>query len=242
MTGSASLEREWAVAARAVRAAGDAAMRFFGRVTPEIKADGSPVTEADRAAEAAALEVIRAEFPGDSVLAEESGRAPGDARRLWVVDPLDGTRQFVREWSGWGALVGFELDGRPAAGAMYLPVSRELFDGTNGRLSTRDRIEDALVCVGHLPASLRGAEALVERAGNVRAPGDCGAVGLLLQGRCDLWLERDLAHWDISALQALVERAGGRFTAYDGSAAIPARCAVAGNPALHARALELLRA
>jgi fructose-1,6-bisphosphatase/inositol monophosphatase family enzyme len=233
--------REWEIAARAAKAAGEAALRFFGRVRAEMKADGSPVTEADRAAEAAALEVIRAEFPADSVLAEESGRSEGDARRLWVVDPLDGTRQFVRGWAGWGALVGFELDGRPAAGAMYLPVTGELFDGTNGRLSDCARIEDALVCIGHLPASLRGAEALVARAGNVRAPGDCGAVGLLLQGKCDLWLERDLAHWDLSALQALVERAGGRFTAWDGGPPVPARCAVAGNPRLHALALELLQ-
>lgn len=236
----ASFEAEWKVAARAARAAGEVALRHFGRVDAERKGDGSPVTIADRAAEAAAIELVSKAFPDDAILAEESG-ATGSSRRRWVIDPLDGTRAFVRGWLSWGPLVGFEIDGRPVAGAMYLPVLDQLFDGTRAAISRVTHVEDAMVALGALPASMRGVEELCDRAWTVRAPGDCWGAALLLEGKADLWIESGLKRWDLSALQALVERAGGAFTAFDGGDALEQGCVVAGNPELHARALALIR-
>lgn len=238
--GHRNYEREWQVAAEAARAAGHVAMKYFGRVDPERKQDGSPVTAADRGAEAAAIDIIRRAFPDDAILAEESGES-GDSRRRWVVDPLDGTRPFVRGWLSWGPLIGFEVDAKPVAGAMYLPVLDQLFDGRGARMSSVTRIEDAMVALGALPWSLRGAEAICEKAWTVRAPGDCWGAALLLEGKADLWIESGLQHWDISALQALIERAGGVCTGWGGGSAIAEGRVLAGNPELHARALELIR-
>ena len=155
------LNEELELAIEAARAAGEAAMRWFrSGVDVERKADGSPVTRADREAEAAAREVIAGRFPDDGILGEESGETAGDADRRWVLDPIDGTRSFIHGVPLFGTLVALESGGDPVVGVIHLPALGETVyaargggcwwvggdgDGQPARVSDTSTIDDALV-------------------------------------------------------------------------------------------------
>src|SRR5512147_301382 len=127
------LQQPMETARRAAEAAAAAALRHFrSGVRVEHKPDRTPVTVADREAEAAALAAIRAAFPGHAVLGEESGAHGGDAESRWIVDPIDGTRGFIRGGSHWGPLVALEHRGAVVAGAMALPALGETYFGARG--------------------------------------------------------------------------------------------------------------
>jgi histidinol-phosphatase len=242
----------------AVQAASHAALRHWRRtLRVERKADRSPVTEADREAEAAVLALVRRRWPHDAVLAEESGAVPGESGRRWIVDPLDGTRGFARGGTFWGPLVAVEREGRVLAGAMALPAVGETYWAARGQGAFRDGHalwvtdrsdwEDAVLSLGELPHLLRGRSApavgtLIETAGQARCYGDLAACALLLNGRADAWLESGVAPWDLAALQVLVEEAGGRCTDFSGNPGLAAGQALAAGPTLHAHALAVLAA
>src|SRR6478609_3381964 len=149
-------------ARRAAEAAGCAALAHFrAGVAVERKPDRSPVTAADRDAEAAILEIVRAAFPAASILAEETGAHAGDPSLRWIVDPLDGTRGFTRGGSVWGPLIALEHNGEIVAGAAALPAAGELYfaargrgchrgDGAPVRLSGIDDWAEATISVGEL--------------------------------------------------------------------------------------------
>ena len=120
-------------ARRAAEAGGAAALRHFrAGVRVELKPDRTPVTVADREAEAAIVEVIRGRFPGHAILGEETGAHAGAGAR-WIVDPVDGTRGFTRGGSFWGPLVALEVGGEVVAGAMGMPALGELYWAARGR-------------------------------------------------------------------------------------------------------------
>src|SRR5512137_2639053 len=128
------LDRALATARRAVEAASAASLAHFRTgVRVEVKPDRTPVTAADRDAEAAVLATVRAAFPSHAILGEESGAHAGDAATRWVVDPIDGTRGFTRGGSFWGALVALEHEGRVVAGAMAMPALGEVYWAARGR-------------------------------------------------------------------------------------------------------------
>jgi 3'-phosphoadenosine 5'-phosphosulfate (PAPS) 3'-phosphatase len=118
-----TLGRELAAACTAARAGGLAAMRHYGSATAQLKAGGSPVTLADHAANAAILQSLRAEFPGDAILSEETTDSPErlSAERVWIVDPLDGTKEFLAQNGEFSIMVGLSVGGRAVAGAVYAP-------------------------------------------------------------------------------------------------------------------------
>ena len=239
----------------AVEAASAAALRYF-RTDLEItiKEDRSPVTQADRDAEAAILDVIGRVFPEHATLAEESGAAGAGGDR-WIVDPLDGTRGFARGGSFWGPLVAYERDGRVLAGAMALPALRETYwagrglgawrDGERLRVSSVSRWSDATLSLGELrhvlaPPFDRGVRELVEAASSTRCYGDLAGAAMLLQGKADAWIEAGVRPWDLGPLAILVEEAGGRFTDRDGNASTLGDHAVASNGLLHDHLLVAL--
>ncbi|HEX5044880.1 MAG TPA: inositol monophosphatase family protein [Candidatus Polarisedimenticolaceae bacterium] len=240
----------------AVEAASHAALRHWRRtLRVERKADRSPVTAADREAEAAVLAVVRRRWPRDAVLAEESGATAGETGRRWVVDPLDGTRGFARGGTFWGPLVAVEREGTVLAGAMALPALGETYWAARGQGTFRDghalwvtdqpAWAEAVLSLGELPHLLRdpwgpAVRTLVDTAGQARCYGDLAACALLLNGRADAWLESGVAPWDLAALQVLVEEAGGRCTDFAGKGGLTAGQALAAGPALHAHALAVL--
>jgi histidinol-phosphatase len=245
-------------ARRAVLAASHAALRHWRRtLRTSRKADQSPVTEADLEAEAAILAVVRAAFPDDAVLAEESGASAGGTGRRWLVDPLDGTRGFARGGTFWGPLVAVERDGHVLAGAMALPALGETYWAARGMGAFRDghalwvsgerSWSHAVVSLGELPHLLAGPRAtavatLIRSAAQVRCYGDLAGCAQLLSGRADAWLEAGVRPWDLGPLHVLVEEAGGRFTDFAGSAGVGSGEALAAGPALHEHALSVLTA
>jgi histidinol-phosphatase len=244
------------VARRAVEAAGEAALRHFrGELRLSLKADGSPVTQADLEAERAILREIRSAFPSHAILAEESGASDGDPASRWIVDPLDGTRGFARGGSCWGPLVALELRGEIVAGAAALPALGEIYwaarghgsfrNGARIRVSEIRRMSDATLCLGEMKPLLAaphgpGVRSLVESAAVTRCPGDVAGCAMLLSGRADVWLEAGVRPWDLAPAKILVEEAGGAFTDFGGARSISRGEAAATNGALHAEVLGAL--
>lgn len=245
-------------AREAARAGAGAALAHWRRSPAiTIKADRSPVTEADRDAEAAIEGVIRARFPDHAILGEEGGERGGPSRFRWVVDPLDGTKGFIRGGEFWGPLVACEEDGEVVAGAMVLPVRGTAWwagrglgcfrDGARVRLAPDIAWSECTVSAGELGALLTGPQGsalatLFREAASVRSFGDVGGVAMLLDGRAEVWFEAGVKLWDLAAVKILVEEAGGVFTDLEGKAAASSGSAVAGIPSLHALALARLRA
>ena len=246
-------------ARRAAEAAGRAALAHFRTgVAVERKPDRSPVTAADRDAEAAILEIVRAAFPAASILAEETGAHAGDPSLRWIVDPLDGTRGFTRGGSFWGPLIALEHNGEIVAGAAALPAAGELYfaargrgchrgDGAPVRLSGIDDWAEATISVGELPrlyetAGAAGVGALVRTAASARCYGDVAGALMVLAGRAEVWLEAGVRIWDIAPMKILFEEAGGRFTDLAGVPTVGNGHALGSNGRLHDYVLATLNA
>jgi histidinol-phosphatase len=258
MTSTIDLDRALDVAREAVAAGGSAALPWHRKeVRHSTKEDDSPVTEADRASDAAMLSVIRGAFADHDILSEESGvQGPGGCDCRWVVDPLDGTRGFLRGDEAWGPLVALEYQGRPIVAAMSLPVhgvtywaarGRGTFrDGERMRVSAVDRWQDATLVVGFLQALLRdpwgpGVLQLIRSADRVRCPGDLTGPIAVIEGRADAWIEAGVREWDLAAPRLLVEEAGGRFSDLVGGATHTLGNAVGSNGLLHGDVLAGIR-
>ncbi len=249
-------------ARRAAEAAAAAALRHFRTgVRVEVKPDRTPVTAADREAEAAALAVIRAAFPDHAVLGEESGAHAGDAAARWIVDPIDGTRGFTRGGSFWGPLVALEQGGSVVAGAMALPALGETYWAARGlgcwqrtgaaepvrlRVSGVSDWSEATLSLGEMrfvlaPPLGDRIVGLARGAASARCYGDLAGAAMVLTGRAEAWIEAGVQVWDLAPLQILVEEAGGRFTDFEGRATVAGGRCVASNGLLHAHVLATLR-
>jgi len=245
------------VALEAARRAGDEALAHFRR-DPKVtwKADKSPVSEADHAADRAILATLRAAFPDDAILTEESGEAAGPSGRRWIVDPIDGTRPFLRGLPHWSNLVALEAEGRIVVGVMHLPALGELYGAAQGlgtwrgseKLSVRTEARtpsDAFITLGQLDNAIRGLgaaafERLVDTVALARGYGDAWGPALVLSGVVDAWFEHDVAAWDIAPFPVLFEEAGATFTDWKGDAGWPTRTGMAAHPELHAELLKLI--
>ena len=235
--------------AEVARVAGDIALRAYRTgLSVEIKSDGSPVTVADRAAESAAREWIGARFPADGILGEEHGEVRPDAARRWIIDPIDGTKSFVRGVPLWGTLIAVCEGEHVLAGAVYLPAADgELIAAGRGcgawhggvrcRVSDTARISDATVLTtdplfAHRPDRRDAWERVSADAAVSRSWGDCYGYVLVATGRADVMVDAALAPWDAAALMPVIEEAGGVFTSWEGVPTAFGRSAVATNTAL----------
>ncbi len=250
-----SLARLREVAERAARAAGRRSLEGFGgRLGSETKSDGSPVTQFDRAAEQEIRRVVRRSFPDHVILGEEGGTTGTDPRYRWIVDPIDGTKSFVRGVPLYAVLVGVEVDGRPTVGVIHLPALGETisaavghgcaFNGRAARVSDIDRLSDATL----LTSSVRGIERrgvpfrrLWSATNTQRGWGDAYGYALVATGRADAMVDAEVHVWDVAAILPVLEEAGGRLTDWRGRATIHGRDAVGSNGRIHAALLRLLR-
>ena len=235
-------------AAEVARLAGDVALGYFRTgVAVDLKADGSPVTVADRTAEERARAWIGARFPADGVLGEEFGLTRPDARRRWVLDPIDGTKSFVRGVPLWGTLVAVCEGETVLAGAVYLPPSGELvaaapgegawLNGSRCRVSPVSSLDGATVLTTderfrEMPAYRVGWEAVSQGASVSRSWGDCYGYVLVATGRAEVMVDPVLSPWDAAAVMPIVTEAGGVFTDWSGRATAFGGSAVATNAAL----------
>ena len=245
------------VMVEAARAAGQVALAHFDRnVTVEWKADESPVTVADRDAEQALRSRIAAAFPGDGFLGEEFGNTPGSTGYRWIIDPIDGTRSFVRNIPHWATLVGLEHRGEMIAGVSYAPADDQLFRALRGdgafkndtrvRVSDVSRLDRALASYsGYQFFQKAGKEKqflnVLRGVDRARGFGDYYGFTLLAQGSVDLMVDYGVHIWDIAGLKVIVEEAGGRFTDWGGGGDLERPDCVATNGRLHDAALAILR-
>ncbi|HEU4642331.1 MAG TPA: histidinol-phosphatase [Gemmatimonadaceae bacterium] len=241
---------------RVARVAGDVALEHFrSRLAVEAKGDGSPVTIADRAAERAAREWIERRFPADGILGEELGTVRPDAPRRWVVDPIDGTRTYIRGVPLWGTLVAVVEGDEVLAGAAYFPALGEMlaaapgagcwWNGARCSVSSVSSIADATVLTTderftHAPARAAGWRRLAERAALCRSWGDCYGYLLVATGRAEVMADGVLAPWDAAPFLPIIEEAGGVLTDWSGCRTSFGGSAVATNRELARSARELL--
>jgi histidinol-phosphatase len=230
------------------RVAGDTALRYFRTgVTVESKRDGTPVTVADRAAEQAARDWLRTRFPDDGILGEELGEERPRARRRWVLDPIDGTKTFVRGVPLWGSLVAVHEGETILAGAIYCPAVGELvaaapgagcwWNGGRCTVSRVSELADATILstgVRFTGFPARGAawRELAERAAVSRTWGDCYGYLLVATGRAELMTDPALSPWDAAALLPVITEAGGVYTDWRGRVTVFERAGVVATNAL----------
>lgn len=210
----------------------------------ETKPDLTPVSDADRTVERALRERIAAARPGDGVLGEEEGDAGGDVR--WVIDPIDGTKNFARGVPVWATLIGLERAGDVVCGVVSAPALGHRWWAARGEGAFRDGqgigvsrvsdLADASVSATY-GRDLVSVEASVWHA---RSVGDFWQHMLVAEGALDAAVDAALARWDYTALIPIVEEAGGRLTSLGGGPARPGEQVVSSNAALHADVLALL--
>jgi histidinol-phosphatase len=245
------------LAVEAATRAGDFARSHFDAgIRVEWKADNSPVTAADRGAEELLRKEITARFPDDGFLGEEYGDTPGTSGFRWVIDPIDGTRSFVRNIPIWATLVGLEYRGEQIAGVCYAPALGQTWralkgdgayrDGRPIRVSETPTLSEALLVyssIGWFQRASREASflELCRRTHRQRGYGDFYGFVLVAQGSCDAMIEHGVHAWDVAATKVIIEEAGGRFTDWGGVPTIDRPDVVASNGKLHEPVLEILR-
>jgi histidinol-phosphatase len=228
---------------------------FRTALAVERKQDGSPVTEADRAVERELRTRIEAARPEDALVGEEYGSAGGGARR-WFLDPIDGTKNFVRGIPVFATLIALEVEGvievgvvsAPALGARWWAMrgGGAYASGRPVRVSTVASLDRAQLAYDSVPGfAVRGLEApflgLARRCARTRGFGDFWSHVLVAEGCVEVAVEPEVAPWDLAPLLRIVEEAGGRFTDLEGRPRIDGGSAVASNGLLHDEVLEALR-
>ena len=257
------LQPELTLALRLADAADAASMARFDAsdLDVQLKADASHVTEADLATERAIRAILEVERPDDGVFGEEFG-VTGDAARQWIIDPIDGTANYLKGIPMWTTLIALAIGGVPRVGVASQPaIGRRWWaatglgawtntpDGTPQRLavSSIDAIADASVSfqsirqwdeVGQLDALTR----LSRMVWRDRGYGDTWPYMLLAEGRLEFVAEFGVKEYDVAALVPIITEAGGRFTSFEGIDSIADRSSLATNGLLHSAFLDLLHA
>ena len=235
--------------------AGRIALAHYQRGTRvELKADRSPVTAADRGAEQRIRDQIAQRYPSHTVVGEEFGDDGRGGTHRWIVDPIDGTRSFVRGVPLFGVLIALEIEGDVAVGVCHLPVLDETvaaargmgctWNGRPARVSRTRSLADALVVYSDARLIARRLDAdwqrLQDRTGLQRGWGDCYGHCLVATGRADVMLDPVMNPWDCAAFIPIIEESGGRFTDWRGITRMDGGDAVATNAILHEEIVEVL--
>ena len=241
-----------------VRRAGDAALKHFQQgVVPEKKPDRSPVTVADRQAEEIIRDHVLSVHPDAGFLGEETGEHGDRGGVRFIVDPIDGTRAFVRGWSTWSVLVGVEADGIPSVGLAYMPAAGDFFVAVRGSGATHNGqpvevskvgpLADATVTHGGLQQfTMTGVGdtlvPLADACDIARGCPDFDGYRQVLLGRSDAMVDPGVQPYDICAPAVLIREAGGRLTSFQGDDTIYAGGAVASNGIIHDELVAVLTA
>ncbi len=221
----------------------------------EWKADHSPVTAGDRAAEAFLRNRIINAFPNDAFLGEEFGAKDGSSGYRWIVDPIDGTRNFMRGLPLWGTLVGLEYLGECIAGVAVMPVLGHTYRALRGdgafrddrrlQVSTTATLADSMLFCSSFSGFLKAGREdallrLSRRTHRQRAFGHFYGFVLVAEGAGEVMVEQGVHSWDVAAVVPIVEEAGGRFTDWQGNRTAERPDVLATNGHVHDEALRVL--
>jgi histidinol phosphatase-like enzyme (inositol monophosphatase family) len=236
-------------------------LEHFGNIrSADAKEDGTPVTVADRTAEELLREEIRSRFPDHGILGEEFGEEAGSVPVRWILDPIDGTRSFMRGVPLYAVLIGIEVEGKPVVGVAHFPALGETVAAGSGWGCRWTRVSGGekpahVSEVGDLgaacalttdPATILstsvgdGWRELCRRAGVVRGWGDAYGHILVATGRAEIMVDPVLSPWDAAALLPILSEAGGSFTDLDGKPTIHGGSGLSTNGRIHAAVLDLL--
>lgn len=243
------LRLDWAV--HIAREAGELTLEYFrtDRLETEIKEDLSPVTVADRNAEQLLRKRILEKFPDDGVLGEEFPETPGTSGYRWILDPIDGTKSFVRGTPQYGTMIGIELNGESVVGVVGIPVLDEYYYGGIGlgsfeirhgglpqrlKVSQCKSLKDGMfltTSVKHFEnwGRFEAYEKLRKAAGLDRTWGDCYGYMLVASGRAEVMVDPKMSVWDCAALPPILLEAGGTFTDWNGKPTIHSGDGIATN-------------
>jgi len=225
-------------------------------VPAEIKGDGSPVTIADKNAEAVMRALLKERYPDHGVVGEEHGEEPGKVPIRWIIDPIDGTRTFLRGVPFYGTLVGVEVEGEPTVGVIYIPALDEMVSAGRGlgcrwngrlcRVASTPTLSSALTVATDETAVRRRMgnerhDAWTKATAMQRTWADCYGYVLVATGRSEIAMDAVMALWDNAPMLPIIEEAGGRFTSWSGERRIDGGDAVATNGLLHDEVLAFLR-
>jgi len=243
-------------AVEAARAAGEVALKYYrSGFDVTLKPDLTPVTQADREAEQVIIEVLGRAFPDHGFLGEEFGQR-GSRDRRWIIDPIDGTKNFVRRIPVWATLIALEEAGEVTVGVIHNPVTGELYTAQRGRgaflngerLHVSETADLGRAQLIHAGLNLvrrtkwwEGFLALVDATDRQRGFGDYLGYGLVAEGKAEIYVELDLKPWDLAPCKLAIEESGGRFTDFDGRPSIYSGTALATNGRLHEAVLAMLR-
>ncbi|HYL36709.1 MAG TPA: inositol monophosphatase [Bryobacteraceae bacterium] len=247
--------REVEVAIQAARQAAELALRLQPGIVAETKADKSPVTQADRECERLIARMLSEAFPGDGLLGEEGARADSANGRRWIVDPIDGTRDFVRGNSLWANLIALEAAGEVVAGVVNLPLLGRLYAASRGggarcndapiRASSKTQADESVMCFNRFDKldCFRDPARLVEWLGrfwSVRGLGGAPDAMLVASGQAEVWIEPSASTWDFAPLKVILEEAGARYFNLDGGNSIYAGNCIACAPGLEDEVRRML--
>jgi myo-inositol-1(or 4)-monophosphatase len=247
------------IAVRAARRAGEVIVRSLNRLdalTITSKGRNDFVSEVDHAAEAEIIAIIRRHYPHHAILAEESG-ASGEAETLWIIDPLDGTTNFLHGFPVFAVSIACQHRGRLEHGVIYDPMRQELFTATRGsgahldnrrmRVSKQRGLEGALLATGfpyrantrYVDAYLAMLKAAMESTAGIRRPGSAALdMAYVAAGRVDAFWEIGLSPWDTAAGTLLIQEAGGRIGTLSGAEYRQEGNVLAGTPKVYSALLE----
>jgi histidinol-phosphatase len=253
---NAEWRQRYEVAVEACHRAGRVALAYFDTgLAVEWKSDQSPVTVADREAELALRDAIRQSFPADGFLGEEFGDTPGSTGFRWIIDPIDGTRNFVRGIPIWATLVGLEYRGEVIAGVCDVPPLGHTYRALRGEGAWRNDHRLHVSPIADLSQSVAfysslswfmkaGRERqfieLSRRAERLRGFGDFYGHVLVAQGSGEIMVEHGVHPWDVAAILPIVEEAGGRFSDWSGARTIHSPDVLITNGKLHDEVLRIL--
>jgi histidinol phosphatase-like enzyme (inositol monophosphatase family) len=249
-------EKELAFARRIALESGQLSLQHQARgVEPEEKDDLSPVTIADKESEKLIVGALAREFPDDGVLGEEGTEKIGSNGRKWIIDPIDGTRDFVRGNDLWAVLIGLEVDDEVAMGVAHFPARGTTFYAVKGIGAYRDGVRlkvSSIQSVDKAVLSVNGLNNLGKRPfapmlltwisqfWSVRSLGGALDAMMLASGQVDVWIENTAKAWDLAPLKIIFEESGAKFYNFDGGTSIYGGDCIVCTPALESTIRQLM--
>lgn len=226
---------ELEIAVHASRQAAELALRYQSGITAEQKPDKSPVTLADRECERLVARMLTEAFPEDGLLGEEGAEAQSRNDRKWIVDPIDGTRDYVRGNPLWANLIALESGGEVVLGVVNLPALGLLYTASAGggafrndapiHASAKTRVDESVLCMNGYDklSGFRRRDGLLDWMGQfwaVRGLGGAADAMMVASGQAEIWIEPSAKPWDFAPLKVILEEAGARFINLDGGSSI----------------------
>src|SRR5580704_2342757 len=247
--------KELDVAVQAARKAAEVAMRLQPGITSESKADDSPVTPADRECERLIAGILNDAFPDDGILGEEGAHSDSCSGRRWIIDPIDGTRDYLRGNALWANLIALEVGEEVVLGIVNLPMLGSLYKASRKggayrndspiHVSSKTTVEESVLCYSQFnrPERVPFKAQLPDWMARFWAVRDLGGAPdamMVASGQAEIWIEPRAAAWDFAPLKVIAEEAGARFFNFDGGSSIRAGNAIVCAPGLEGEVRRLI--